>query len=150
MRLAQPSNEKVLASLSRRGAGASEISRPDAVPNAYLNCGCHPDIVERLWDQLGQSLPQDCRFLIFNTPALAHPDNGLILAVGIGTQYGLRTHGMSAEEAQHAGSRTLSTFNDSGAMNIRQDYGADWVFGCWLPIEALWCRAVYDACQSES
>ena len=145
MNLAQPRNEKVLASLTRRGPGKPEVARHDAVPNAYLNCGCHPDIVERLWDRLGASLPEDCRLLIFGTPALVHPGSGLILAVGIGTQYGLRAPALTLEAVTQAGSRISIKFSDVSTMNIRSDYGDDWVFGCWLPIELSWCKAAYDS-----
>lgn len=104
-------------------------------------------ISSRLWDQLGASLPEDCRYLIYGTPALAHP-SGLILAVGIGTQYGLCVPSLSSEAAKESGANKSITWSGGGTMDIRHDYGEDWVFYAWLRIELLWCRAVHDLCQS--
>ena len=145
MRLSQPPNDKVLACLSRRSPDAPALQKHDAVANAYLRCGCHPDVVERLWDELGASLAQDCRCLIHDTPALAHPASGLILAVGIGTRYGLRIPAACIAAAQAAGAPTLNTWSGGGRMDICQDYGEDWVFGSWLATELTWCRAVYES-----
>ena len=150
MRLTQPPNDKILASLSRRSPDAPSLQKHDAVANAYLRCSCHPDVVERLWDGLGAGLTEDCRFLIYDTPTLAHPASGLILAVGIGTRYGLRVPTACIAAAQAAGAPTLNTWSGGGRMDICQDYGEDWVFGSWLAAELTWCRAVYDAQQQRS
>jgi hypothetical protein len=146
MQLAQPANTLVLESLARSGAGKPEIEGHDAVPaaDAYLRCGCHPDVVERVWDQLGAALPQDCRRLVHGTPALVHP-NGLILAVGMGTQYGLRILLSDRDAASQAGAKTTTVWSGGGGMDIRATYGADWVFGAWLAAEPAWCRAVFDS-----
>ncbi|MFO1435053.1 MAG: hypothetical protein U1F34_01270 [Gammaproteobacteria bacterium] len=61
---------------------------PDAIANAYYGAGCHPEIVERLWEQLNGALPTDCRSHLRCTPALVHP-GGVILALGMGTAYGM-------------------------------------------------------------
>ena len=142
MLLAHARNRQVLASLARRGPGKPEYAAHDAVPNAYLSCGCHPDIVARLWDELGAALPTDCRCLVHGTPALAEPRTGLILAVGMGTQYGLRIPALTPEEA--AGLRTLASFADTASMDIHQLYGDDWVFGDWSAREPAWCRSVFE------
>ena len=145
MPLDQPANARVLAALARLGPGKPEVMRHDAVPDAYLRCGCHPDIVERLWDQLGPALPQDCRLLIYGTPALAHA-SGLILALGMGTRYALRIPPSCIQAAKDAGADTINTWSGGGRMDIQVDYGEDWIFGSWLALESTWCRAVYEAC----
>ena len=147
MQLEQPANALVLASLKRRGAGKPEMARHDGSPRAYLHSGCHPDMVERLWDGIGKALPADCRYLLYGTPCLAHP-GGLILAVGIGTQYGLRIPVASLPAAKDLGAKTLTTWAGGKQMDIQADYGGDWIFGAWLAQELAWCQAVYAAANT--
>ncbi len=66
------------------------MKREETVAKPYQDCGCHPDIVIRIWDQIGKSLPIDCKCLIGGSPALAHPEHGFILALGLGTEYAIR------------------------------------------------------------
>jgi hypothetical protein len=136
MPIVQPGNSLVLAALSSRAEGKAEIARHDAIPaaQAYMHCGCHPDVVERLWDQLGAALPQDSRCLIYGTPALVHPC-GLNLAVGMGTSYGLRILPSMSKAAAEAGAKTITTWSGGGGMDICQDYGTDWIFGSWSALE---------------
>ncbi len=148
MQLAQPRNALLLARLQARSAVTLQIERRDTANSLrdYTHAGCHPDIVERLWDKLGAALPGDCCHRVYGTPALVHP-NGLILALGIGTAYGVRLLPSSYAEAAQAGAKTTLTWGGDKGMDIRQDFGADWIFGAWLPQEPGWCRAVYDACS---
>ncbi len=146
MHLTQPRNNLVLASLAAHHQGKAEIAPHDAVPPtvAYSNCGCHPDVVERLWDQINPALPDDCRHLLYGTPALVHP-GGLILALGMGTGYGMRILPSIATEAAAAGAKTINFGIGSAGIDIRQRYGPDWIFGAWLAQEPAWCQAVYAA-----
>ncbi len=57
--------------------------------NPYLEQGCHPDIVVRVWDELGSALRCDCRAQANGTPVLAHPETDRIIAVAHGTAYAL-------------------------------------------------------------
>lgn len=149
MNILRPANARVLAALMRQGAGKPQVARHDSVPaaQAYLGHGCHPDVVERLWDQLGAALPGDCRHLVYGTPALLHPD-GLILARGIGMAYGLRILASASQAAADAGAKTVTSWSGGGGMDIRADYGADWIFGAWSVLEQDWCKAVYAAADA--
>jgi hypothetical protein len=147
--LDQPANHPVLESLARRGPGRPLIERHDAVPNAYLACGCHPDVVERLWDELGKALRTDCRWLIHHTPVLVHP-KGLILAAGTGTRYALRLPPGAAAAASSAGLTAETTWSGGQRLDLRAAHGPDWVFGAWVAAEAGWVRAVYDAASETS
>lgn len=55
-----------------------------------MQLGSHPDIVSRIWDELGNSLPLDCKAIVYGNPALVNPQNGIILALGYGTRYAIR------------------------------------------------------------
>ncbi len=144
MDIAHPLNTRILRYLSRGKRDAPAFAQRSKVPDPYYDCGCHPDIVERLWDQIGAALPADCRCLIHGTPALTQPKSGVILAIGIGTQYGLRLPGSLATDATKAGAKTSTTWTGGGDMDTRRDLGDDWVFGAWLPNELIWCKAVYE------
>jgi hypothetical protein len=82
--------------------------------------------------------------LFCGNPALVHPKSRVILAIGIGTQYGLRLPGSLASEAMNAGAKTFTKWSTGGSMDIRLTLGDDWVFGGFLPNEAIWCKAVYE------
>lgn len=137
VRYLRPRNEKNLP----------PCAAPDSFPDPYMNLGSHPDIVGRLWDELAKSLPQDCRCILYGTPALVAPRSGIVLAVAIGTQYGLRLPDGAVAEAINAGARTETQWTGGGSMNVQREFGSDWVFGRWLKQEPDWLVAVYEAVE---
>jgi hypothetical protein len=141
-------NAEVAAFLARRNPRAAALAAHDAVPDPYYNCGSHPDIVERLWDQIGAALPVDCRCIVHGSPALLGPASGLILGVCIGTQYGLRMPRGCVVQAIAAGASTVTRWSAGNTMDIAQEFGEDWVFGAWLAQEAEWCRQAFDEAQA--
>jgi hypothetical protein len=50
-----------------------------------MTLGAHPDLLARLWDELGGALPVDCRWIVFGTPVLVHPKTGMLFGFGGGT-----------------------------------------------------------------
>ena len=72
---------------------------PDAAGDPYYEQGSHPDVVERLWGEIGTALPTDCRCLVHGTPALVHPTAGVVLAFSMGTGYFVRLPSGSVESA---------------------------------------------------
>src|SRR5437867_9655572 len=145
MNISLPQNAKVLHYLSRGRLGSPAFARrEDAQTDPYYGCGSHPDIVARIWDEIGAVLPVDCRCLVHGTPALVHPRVGVILAIAIGTQYGLRLPGGLLGVATKAGARTHTKWAGGREMDTQQDLGEDWVFGGWLQDELNWCKSVYE------
>ena len=120
------------------------LAAPDSVADPYMKEGSHPDVVERVWDVIGRSLPQDCRCLVYGTPALVHPHTGIIIAFCNGTTYCLRLPEQLIDEALKAGARTYTKWTGGGDMDTQRDLGADWVFGWWLDDELDWCRQAYE------
>jgi len=120
---------------------------PDAVKDPYISLGSHPDIVQRLWDTLAASLPHETRCIVFGTPALVVPRSGLVLAIGFGTQYGLRVPLDAVNAAVAAGAKTFMKWSVGPSTDIQQLFGADWVFGWWLKEETEWCRRVFDSAE---
>jgi hypothetical protein len=139
-----PKNRQVLQYLSRRWKKeAPSLLPPDQVKDPYYGQGSHPDIVERVWDQLGKALPVDCRCLVCGTPALVHPASGVILAICNGTQYNLRLPADAMQEAMQRGVRLETQWSTGEVMNAVEVLGPNWIFGGWLNEELRWCLEAY-------
>ena len=68
------------------------VCRPEDVKDPYYGLGTHPDLVERLWGELGKALVVDCRAVFYGNPALIHPTSGVVFGFAGGTHtYGRRT-----------------------------------------------------------
>src|SRR5688500_196128 len=92
MRLAteHPSNRGVIEYLCRETKADKPPFEPATALTSSWHTGSHPDIVEYLWETLAVDLPADCRAIVCGTPALVAPASGVIFAVALGTEYGLR------------------------------------------------------------
>jgi hypothetical protein len=146
--LAHPANTKVLACLARGGSGSPVFSAWDSVAAPSYLCGRHPEIVERLWEQLGAALASDCRCLVHLIPALVQPRSGVILGIGLGTQWGVRVPGALVSAAIAAGAKTQTKWSGGKSMDIQPDLGEDGVFGRWRVDRVAWCRSLYDRFHS--
>ena len=109
-----------------------------------MGCGCHPDIVARVWDEIGAALPQDSRGFVERRPALIHRGSGIIIALAMGTQYCLRLPRATIDEAVASGAKRATTWSDKTKMDVQSAFGNDWVSGAWLKQELGWTRQVYD------
>jgi hypothetical protein len=143
MDLTHPANQKVLAYLAARNPGAPRWAPYRSGPGAYLNSGSHPDIVERVWDQLGQAVDPDSRCIVQGTPALVQPTSGIVLAFALGTQYCLRLPPELIPVAIQAGVRTRMQWSKDHQTDAHQEFGEDWIFGRFLKEELDWCRQAY-------
>jgi hypothetical protein len=139
-------NKKVLEYITRvkRQGNSPLVAGPDSVAEPYMNQGSHPEIVERVWDGIGASLPEDCRCLVYGTPALVHPKTGIIFVFCNGTSYCIRLTKELIEKALMAGAKTYQKWTDGGDMDTLRDLGPDWVFGGWLNDEITWCNRIWE------
>lgn len=155
---AHPANRGVLAYLTDATRLARSVSiakgraecLPADVKDPYLTLGTHPDLVERLWCDLGQSLPTDCRVIAYGMPALVRPDTGVIIGVAGGTQmYALRLDLDAAAEARAAGLATQFRYPAVPRVRPRDividagTFGETWVFGRWHASEPGWLASGY-------
>lgn len=139
--LRHPENSGVLAWLASRAPTAPPIQRPSAVPDPEAGAGAHPDVVERLWRQLGQALPRAARALVYGTPALVHPERGVVLAVAIGTTYALRIPPTAFQAAIARGLKRVHRFATVGQTLDLAAFGPSWCFGAWLDSERSWVES---------
>lgn len=146
-----PLNKGVLGHLiadrTRLRSTAVPIIVPDQHPDPYMRAGSHPDIVERVWDRLGSSLPVDCRALVYGSPALVHPMEGVVFALAYGTEYAIRIPNDALARAMDLGCATKRTWTGGGEMRIQEEMGMNWLFGCWADEEKQWIARTYEECS---
>ena len=119
------------------------IAAPNSVADPYQGQGSHPDIVQRVWDELGADLPVECRCLVYGTPVLVQNRTGVIFAIANGTQYNIRLTAVDLQEASAKGARTRTRWSDGTEMSSTSELVEDWIFGGWSKDEERWCRNTY-------
>lgn len=143
-----PLNQGILEYL--RGSRSSrkgylESASPANVKNPIARTNTHPEAGVRLWGELAASLPVDCRWIVCGTPALVHPQTGVLFGVATGMSYCLRLTDADLESALQAGAKTEVTWSNGSSLDLASRFGPGWVFGNWQPAELEWCRAEYEA-----
>lgn len=105
----------------------------------------------RLWDELANGLPADCRRVVFGAPILVRPDSGVVFGFAGGTHtYALRLPPDVREAALSAGATTVHYYPAYPELGIQasvldlRDVGGEWIFGGWLAREDEWCSAAYE------
>ena len=145
-----PLNARLVASKCGKGAGALDALEPfDAEPDAYRERGSHPDVVERIWEELGRRLPVDCRAILFGSPALIEPASGVLIAKAFGTTYVMRLCTADVEAALSMGCTTTREWSDGQRTDLRNELGSDWVFGNWLDQESEWIKRTFSRVAEE-
>jgi hypothetical protein len=141
-----PRNRIVLAYMKafRNRVPLPLVVTPEEVEDPYTRLGTHPEVVERIWDQLGRSLPRNCRMVVHSNPVLLHPENGTIFVMALGTGYGLRLPPSLIEVAISRGASISVQYTYGGDMNTHRDLGPDWVLGAWLAAETKWCAQAFE------
>ena len=149
---AHPANRKLVAYFqSRNERGHQRELNPATVEDPYYKLGTHPEMVERLWDELGSTLPVRCRWILFGRPVLVHPSTGVVFGYAGGTlTYALRLPPPEREAAVKAGARTVHEYPGYPELNVAAsrldlaDFGPEWIFGGWSRHEEQWCVAAFD------
>ncbi|MEO8252104.1 MAG: hypothetical protein ABI978_05220 [Chloroflexota bacterium] len=144
--LDNPHNAGALAYLAHGRSVADAFFGPPAADVDRHHLGTHPSVVDWLWETLGAGLPVDARWLVFDGPALVHPETGVLLAAAIGTQYALRLQADDLAAAVAAGSELVHSFHTVGtSLDLPATFGPDWAFGRRDEREPGWLRASYGA-----
>lgn len=141
---AGPENRGVLNYLGRGQKSRNPlVAAPGSVADPYLCQGSHPDIVQRVWDELGAEVPDGCRCLVYGTPALVHDRTGVVIAICNGTRYNLRLTAADFREARAKGAATRTRWSNGEEMDAIAALGPQWIFGGWFQEEGKWCRDAY-------
>jgi hypothetical protein len=128
--------------------GVSCLASPEDVSHPYYTLGTHPDLVARLWDELGNILPADCRAAFFGNPALIHPETGIVFGFAGGTHtYSLRLPAAQRLQATGIGAKRVKHYPGQPSFDLDQ-IGEEWVFCGWFKDEEAWCRAAYEYASS--
>lgn len=139
----QPANAALVRYFERSSPKVDEaVPRPDKAE--YLYAGSHPDVVERVWDRLGQALPPEARRVVLGTPALLHPGSKIVLVVAMGTQYAIRLPAAVRATGLPVGIRTETVWGGGVRMSLTEDFGPEWVFGGYDAREMDWVRQAFD------
>jgi hypothetical protein len=142
--------------LERRPANEALFRRPEKTENLavteggskadpYLRAGSHPDCVERVWDVLGATLPEDCKFLILGSAVLAHPSSGVVFAMPYGTRYALWIPEPQHTDAVAVGLVPTAAWSSGEPTDLTRELGPGWLFGAWKAEEVAWLAAAYKA-----
>ncbi|HWD65891.1 MAG TPA: hypothetical protein VG405_12025 [Solirubrobacteraceae bacterium] len=126
-----------------------ELPQPDGQRprDPYWEQGCHPDVVGRLWDQLGSELPDGARAQARGRPVLAHAETDRIIAFARGTAYAVWVVAEDRPAAQAAGASSVRRWG-SGATSDLTEIGVGWIWGRWYAAEAAWIRHAYAAARA--
>ena len=103
----------------------------------YWHAGCHPEIVEYVWDTLNSVLPISCSCTINGQPVLLHPKSNTIMAICMGTNFLIR---VTNEDLQVAASEKYETTSDwNGPKDLKTDFGINWFFGKFSETSEIFC-----------
>ncbi len=146
----RPENERVLAYLRAQGEVPwALVVPPGAIADPYLQLGSHPDVVERVWGELGAMLNPDARCVVLGCPALADPASGVVVGLALGTTYALRLIEEDLEEGLAAGLERTHSYNPPiPTLDAATAFGRDWLFGAYDAREPRWVAASVTAARS--
>lgn len=88
--------EKVTSNLANKGVvqylnenkykkNLEFIDDINLIKNSDKELKAHPDIVGLLWNDYSKKLPVKCQMILFGTPVLINPTNGIIFGIAEGT-----------------------------------------------------------------
>lgn len=143
-----PANQKLLRYLESN-LESWKSGAPDAVDLWKL--GTHPDLIEYLWDTLGNTLPTPCQWVIYSRPVLVRFETGIIFAYASGTHaYGFRLPAHVLKEAVKVGAKRIIHYPEyanseiPGASFDIETFGPEWILGGFFKQEPLWCLDAFN------
>jgi len=137
--------QRLAETIARRPVGADPpLSQSLAeVPDPWFGLRTHPDLIEIMW-KWDDSLPQQCRWVLWGRPALVHPATGTVFAVGFGTigiVLRLSPNALEAADPQLASAIKRGNFGRSYEIGSA---GPEWRFISPGPAAITLCREAYD------
>ena len=140
-----PRNTDILAYLKKR-KNENDIQKSissDQVPDPYFKLGSHPDIVQRVWDEVTDKISEDCKWIVYGNPVLVTPKSGIIFGFTCGTSYVLRFSPNVIQEVVNKGLKTEHKFMNNYTLDLSV-IGKDWFFGEFYDEEKEWCVKTFE------
>jgi hypothetical protein len=141
---------RCLRSFAKASVDTEPVQPIDPKRDYYWGSGTHPDVLERLWNQIGKELPVDSRALVYGKPALVHPESGTVLAFALGTEYAIRLPAKVWADQRPSGLRTVAKWAGGSSTDLATECGKDWIFGSYTDKEVEWCKQAFQEHSSSS
>ena len=109
----------------------------------YAEAGSHPEVVARVWNFLGDGMPDSSRGLLDGRPVLVHPGTGTPVAIPIATTYAIWVAADDRPQAERIGLRSTWHWGDGEVTDISKELGEGWYFGRWRTEERTLCRRAF-------
>jgi hypothetical protein len=138
-----PANHPVLDTLRDAAPNARPLTPVAEAGDAYYEAGCHPEIVGHMWEVVSKKFPDESRCLVYGRPSLIQPVSGVILVVGMGTQYCQRILPESMADAGAVGCTPTHRWGEGDTTDLRESFGENWVFASYADETITWFRAAY-------
>jgi hypothetical protein len=142
--LEDPANRRVVDYFARRDQRGEPVDEPAYYP-PMEHLTTHPDVIDRVWKDLGSKLPTECRRFVHGVACLVHDRTGIILAFGWGTAYALRLPPAELGEAFSGGASAAMKWSGGSVTDLSVELGDDWLWGKYAGSEPDWVAAAYDA-----
>jgi hypothetical protein len=126
-----PVNDRVFAYLDPVGPAP-----PGRARDPYYETGHHPDMVERVWKELGADLPDHARCQVNGNPVLAHVASGAVLAFPRGTSYALW---LTPDAAATCDLSPRHRWGNGSVTDLQATLGDGWFWGHFDAREPEWC-----------
>jgi hypothetical protein len=146
-----PANRRLIACLRARAPhDRARDQAPNRTRDPYSTLGTERDVVARLWDDFSATLTRDCRWILYGSPVLAHPESGVVFGWAGRRAYALRLPPHEHAAAVRAGAGTVHHYRAEPHARLGPsvldlaEFGPEWVFGGWFENEELWCMAAYN------
>lgn len=138
-------NELVVPFLRKRCRVCKPVAHSSDYPDPRAKAPTDAKVVRRLWDELATALPRDCRRVVYGTPALVHPQFGIVFAVAIGAEYALRLIEQDLPDAEAAGLLRARPQADGEVLDVTEKLGTTWRYGNWCEAERDWVSATFES-----
>ena len=109
----------------------------------YAEAGSHPEVVARVWNFLGEAMPEASRGLLDGRPVLVHPGTAIPIAIPIATTYAIWVAPDDRPFAEQIGLRSTWRWETGEVTDLRDELSDGWYFGRWRTEERTLCRRSY-------
>jgi len=135
----EPSNQRVIKWLKEKNPSSHLMDNSiQKIQNVYASSGCHPDIIEHVWNMICELVPDVSKACIHGSPCAVNTKNHQIVAVSMGMTYAIKVLPAFISEANSIEREALASTLNSRAIDLKEAFGLDWFFGEFEDREIDW------------